>query len=133
MKLVQSSTVESVSEAPPTPAPQKSLPKDLEELVQHLIGLQTFEGTWAYNEDELLKAMRTAGLTVNAPILEKEVQAGQNADHIATALVITVFEVKLAEWQGSWELIVDKARGFLEMSLMGGLDELVERVKKALE
>ncbi|KAI1672081.1 hypothetical protein L13192_02940 [Pyrenophora tritici-repentis] len=100
-----------------------------EPLLHHLISLQTFAGSWAY-DSSLFKCLGLDETTVKSRI-----PTGVNQTAFATALVIAVFEERLGEWEGSWELIVEKARALLE-SKVGGTaraEEIIERAKEVLK
>ncbi|KNG51681.1 von willebrand domain-containing protein [Stemphylium lycopersici] len=85
-------------------------PLEGEALLHHLISLQTFAGSWVF----------TSSLLITLGLDEKQVEAKtENMESVdktvfVTALVVAVFEKRLAWWKGSWELVVDKARNWLE-------------------
>ncbi|KAH7383858.1 von Willebrand factor type A domain-containing protein [Pyrenochaeta sp. MPI-SDFR-AT-0127] len=99
--------------------------KSLEELLHHLISLQTFEGSWECT------AALLSELPLNQGLVKSEISGGGNKKHFATAIVIAVFEGKLGSFKGSWELVVDKAKEWLE-SEVGDAERLVERARKVL-
>jgi uncharacterized protein with von Willebrand factor type A (vWA) domain len=102
-----------------------------EELLHHLIGLQSFEGSWSPTP-----SLFTV-LNVNTWLFDAEIAGvggfGVNQMVLATALVVVVFEERLKEWEGAWELVVEKARCWLEseISNKGGtrLQEVSERAR----
>ncbi|KAH9878236.1 hypothetical protein J1614_003453 [Plenodomus biglobosus] len=108
----------------PTTPPIPSITDQPALFLQHLIALQSFSGAWAWSarlEDAFKKGVGISEAMVRA------LKAGETDVEIhllATAVAIAVLEVKLAELQGSWELVVEKARGWLDMQ---GKQELVER------
>ena len=95
-----------------------------EPLLHHLISLQTFAGSWVYNSS-LLKSLR-----LDETVVKSSIYTGVNETAFATALVITVFEERLGEFKGSWELVVEKAKAFLE-SEVGGTDRAEEIIARA--
>ncbi|KAH7082718.1 von Willebrand factor type A domain-containing protein [Paraphoma chrysanthemicola] len=95
--------------------------KTPEELSTYLISLQTFEGSWE-GSSALLVALQIQEQTFKGEF-EK---AGVHATVFVTALVIAVFEKKLREFEGSWELVVEKARGWLEdQGVVGDVEALI--------
>ncbi|CAA9962608.1 VIT multi-domain protein [Pyrenophora teres f. maculata] len=99
-----------------------------EPLLHHLISLQTFTGSWAY-DSSLFKC-----LGLDETTIKSRIPTGVNQTAFATALVIAVFEEILGEWEGSWELVVEKARSLLE-SKVGGTaraEEIIARAKEVL-
>jgi hypothetical protein len=90
-----------------------------EDLTNILISHQTFEGSWEVSLNVL------GPLQITGAVLDAEVaKAGVNGKVFITALVVAVFERKLREFEGSWELLVEKARGWLA--------EQVEDVEKLI-
>lgn len=116
----QSSAAEAGPSGTPNAAPQTD-----DETLAVLASLQTFEGAWEYSPS-LFLALKTSETTVedaraafNGHLPSEATSKGQG-DRFecgemqwATALAVAYFEQKLASLQGSWELIVDKARDFL--------------------
>jgi hypothetical protein len=52
---------------------------------------------------------------------------------LATALVVVIFEEMLGMWKGSWELVVEKARKWLESEVgLDGVDGVVERAREVI-
>ncbi|EUC40488.1 hypothetical protein COCMIDRAFT_41192 [Bipolaris oryzae ATCC 44560] len=106
------------------------LPSSLsgESLLHHLISLQSFEGSWSL----------TPGLLGVLGLDEAGVRAkmeGEGADEkvVATAIVIALFEERLEGLRGSWELVGEKGRAWLEGEVGGDeVEGWVERGKKVL-
>lgn len=113
------SASDTATAVPETPIPTMDKP---EKLTHFLIGLQTFEGSWEVSSS-LLSALKIseASVTAEAGKLKADVKV------FVTALVIAVLEGKLKEFEGSWELVVEKARDWLEESFAGDVDGLVEK------
>jgi hypothetical protein len=101
------------SAAPPSPKPERS-GKQLDPL-QTLIELQTFEGYWSLDE----KLCRAIGTKIETASQTAQRQ-GVDAKVVATALAVHFLTTKLKNEEESWELVVEKAKGWLEMN---GCDE----------
>lgn len=114
----QSSASAHFNAAAPSP-PNLSSPEDL---LHHLIALQTFEGSWEWSPSLF------ATLKIDEARIRQIMPGpnGANGAQLATAIVIAVFEERLAAYKGSWELVVDKARGWL------GVDEMVEEARRVV-
>jgi hypothetical protein len=81
--------------------------KSTAEKVLAIIALQTFEGSWPGDNEEVTKIMGIARDVVVGKLgVEKGVWI--------TALVVKWLEIKCAEEEGTWELVVEKARGWLQ-------------------
>ncbi|EOA87980.1 hypothetical protein ACJQWK_09136 [Exserohilum turcicum] len=110
-----------------------------ETLLHHLIALQSFSGSWSLTPD-LLRVLGVSSVRVQAEIdnnpnnpnpnppcnssnsgsgSEDNDAAKLDETVFATALVIAVFQDRLAASKGSWELVVDKARSWLHAQLGG--------------
>ncbi|KAJ4372984.1 hypothetical protein N0V83_003275 [Neocucurbitaria cava] len=127
------------SAAPPPAPPAPTTPQTPESLLHHLISLQTFEGSWTYTTSLLSSLQSTSFITLDNTLLQDELSSGLNPVVLATAIVVVVFEEKLGEFRGSWELVVEKAREWLSGEVEGrggsgnvGLEELFERVMKVV-
>ncbi|KAF2679405.1 VIT-domain-containing protein [Lentithecium fluviatile CBS 122367] len=89
-------------------------------LVQRLINRQTFEGAWANFNDLLCKETkidRDAAVSAVDKFVDafKESLDKIKAEQIlCTALVVLFFEKKLEDEQETWELVVEKARAWLD-------------------
>jgi hypothetical protein len=102
----------------------KAAPKTPEELTQYLISLQTFEGFW-----EVSPALFEA-LGIKDQVFQSVcADTGLSATVVITAIAVLVFERRLRAFQGSWELVVDKAKGWLGGEGVNDVEDLVERVK----
>ncbi|KAH7093573.1 von Willebrand factor type A domain-containing protein [Paraphoma chrysanthemicola] len=91
-----------------------------EELSTYLISLQTFEGSWVVSLD-LLTALQIPAERLMSDLAN----TGVNEKVFVTALVIAAFEKKLREFEGSWELVVEKARGWLDDQGVGNVEALI--------
>jgi hypothetical protein len=98
--------------------------KTPEALTLHFISLQSFEGSWDATYSLL------APLRIEVPTLQSACrEAGLDEKVFATALVVAVFEWKLKAFEGSWELVVEKAKGWLADQNVGDVDELMAKTK----
>ncbi|EMD70119.1 hypothetical protein COCSADRAFT_132672 [Bipolaris sorokiniana ND90Pr] len=108
--------------------PHLASPLSDESLLHHLISLQSFEGSWSL----------TSGLPGVLGLDEAGVRVkmeGEGVDErvVATALVIAMFEEKLEGLRGSWELVDEKGRAWLEGEVGdGNVEEWVQRGRKVL-
>ena len=93
--------------------------KPLIDPLQALIDLQTFQGYWSLNE-QLCAAVGVSGKEVEKVAKEK----GLEGNWLATALAIRFLTLKLPEREESWELMVEKARLWLEMEVPEKLREI---------
>lgn len=86
--------------------------------LQKIIALQTFEGYWKLDAP-LLEAV---GLSV-----EHNTPQGVDPKVWASVLAITFLEKKMASDKESWEMLVEKARGWLKDAEQGEEDSLQEK------
>ncbi|RMZ73763.1 von willebrand domain-containing [Pyrenophora seminiperda CCB06] len=109
------------SSSPPVPT---AAPLTGEPLLHHLISLQTFSGSWA------LSPSLIASIGLDSHLVESHVLSagGVPEEAFATALVLACFEKWLREWEGSWELVADKAREYLQ-GVVGGRERADEVVR----
>jgi hypothetical protein len=107
----------------PPPAP-KAQPADP---LQTLIELQTFEGYWVLDE-RLCKAM---GVKMALAVQEAK-KKGVDTKVLATALAVHFLTTKLKSEEESWELVVDKAKGWLEMNNCGEGSEIEKVVAELI-
>lgn len=122
------------AEKAPASASSAKAPSTDDEKSALLIKLQTFEGSWVHSPS-LLLALQLDGDQVERARLafNSHVGAGKNGSaneyssvQWVTALTIVFFEDKLRGLMASWELVVDKARGWLEGQVGGDrLEELL--------
>ncbi|KAG0012095.1 hypothetical protein BGZ80_000209, partial [Entomortierella chlamydospora] len=90
-----------------------------------LVDLQTFEGFWEWQENLF------SCINVNPEQAEKLAKDnGLGFRIVATALSIVFFEKKLAEEKDTWELIVEKAKTWMEEQI--GQEETLEVLQKAV-
>jgi hypothetical protein len=99
----------------------KTTPDDL---THHLIALQTFEGYWELSMS-LLKCLQ-----IKEEVLQlASIEAGVDSKVFVTAVVVAVFEQKLNAFEGSWELVVDKAKAWLGEQGVDDVDGFVGKAK----
>lgn len=104
--------------------------EDSSDVLQHLIIKQSFEGSWGW--EDVLAIMSWDGEDI------KKRWAG-NDDGVererlmATALVVVWLRKERSDAKSMWELIVDKAVGWLDGRVVGGGTNLEELLKKAEE
>ncbi|KAF9173487.1 hypothetical protein BGX21_003797 [Mortierella sp. AD011] len=91
-----------------------------------LVELQTFEGCWEW-EEQLFSCINI--LLAQAEKMAKD--NGWDQKVVATALAIAYFEKKLAKEKDTWELVTDKAKGWLEGQI--GQDQADAALEKAKE
>jgi hypothetical protein len=96
------------------------------EKVLALISLQEFEGYWPGNKAEVGRIMSLSSSLKNGNLSSEEKSIW------VTLLVVKFLEEKCADEEGTWALVVEKARGWLvslakDKAAMEGLE------KKALE
>lgn len=125
-----SSSVQNPGAFAPTTAQQQHVPPVREEvhnfstpeqLLQHLIALQSFEGSWMYS------AALMQALGIQEDVVKREIADKKGEKWVMTVLVVAVFEERLGALKGSWDLVVEKARDWLA----GALGE--ERVEELVE
>ena len=71
-----------------------------------LIALQTFAGFWEYSETLLFAC--------SVSVTEEMIPKGADSQIFATLLAVYFLETKMADEREVWELVVEKARGWLE-------------------
>ena len=89
---------------------QSAKPKNDDELFDAIIALQTFEGSWEWSE-QLFDI-----IGVSEAVAEKELTGsmlGIEKKQLATALAVAFLERRLAKLRDVWELVVEKAVGWL--------------------
>ena len=84
-----------------------SIPLTNEGKMHELISLQTFDGSWKWTA-KLLVMLGVDGEKVKA------VLAGVDETVVATVLAVGFLEGKMPEEEGVWEMVVEKAKGWLE-------------------
>lgn len=111
-----------------------SEPADSSTLLQRLIARQSFEGSWTGISDlcdEMSISRDAARDAVNSLVsaAKKGLDKKKAETVVSTAIVIAFLEKKMPEEEETWELIVEKAREWLENAVEG--DVLAETWKLA--
>jgi von Willebrand factor type A domain/Vault protein inter-alpha-trypsin domain len=105
-----------------TKAASPPLPRTDEERMHELISLQAFDGSWG----------STARLFVVLGVQDdkvKEVLGSMEETVMATLVAVAFLEGKMAAEEGVWEMIVEKAKGWLEGKI--GAEKVVDGLAKA--
>lgn len=133
---------------PPTPMPEQKalfvarqerdnaepLPLTNQSKVHALVGLQSFEGNWEWNQN-LFDVLGCQMTDIQAQILRLlqfenfDTEAGKV---VATILALGFLVNKHADSRGLWELVSDKAEAWIanKLSLETGLGQLIESHKR---
>ncbi|KAI9692052.1 MAG: hypothetical protein M1820_009555 [Bogoriella megaspora] len=93
--------------------------------MENLINLQTFQGYWFWSEQlRLALGLRDQKLEYVYENIDKF-----PSDITSTAIVVAFFEKKLAEEQQVWELVIGKAKSWLEEQVVdsGKREELMKK------
>lgn len=105
------------------------------DVLDELVALQSFEGAWRW-EERLLKLVGLGGEAegVVAKKAAAAVGLAEASDVLATALVLMFLEGALGERRDEWEMVAEKAMGWLEGKLVEqgdkrGAAEFCEAVK----
>ncbi|KAH7478603.1 hypothetical protein FOMA001_g10295 [Fusarium oxysporum f. sp. matthiolae] len=113
-----------------TAAPKKKAISDMEPL-QALTTLQTFAGSWSWSSD-LERVLGVTSDQVSKLTLPSSVKDHSEKDDVlATACAVLFFKNKLQEEMDTWEMLVEKAEGWLEESIgEDGVSELFSVLEK---
>ncbi|KAL5620042.1 hypothetical protein FOBRF1_003288 [Fusarium oxysporum] len=113
-----------------TAAPKKKAISDMEPL-QALTTLQTFAGSWSWSSD-LERVLGVASDRVSKLALPSSVKGHSEKDDVlATACAVLFFKNKLQEEIDTWEMLVEKAEGWLEENIGDdGVSELFSVLEK---
>lgn len=87
--------------------PPEVIPPDADDL-DRIVALQTFEGWWEL--DDCLLGI----LELSTAETEKHIPGNVSLEVWATVLAIRFLEGKLADRKDAWELVVEKARGWID-------------------
>ncbi|KAG5795426.1 hypothetical protein H9Q69_005519 [Fusarium xylarioides] len=97
-------------------APKRKTVPDMEPL-QALTALQTFAGSWSWSSD-LERVLGVTSDQVSKLALPASVKDHSKKDDLlATACAVLFFKKKLQEEMDTWEMLVEKAEGWLEDSI----------------
>jgi hypothetical protein len=113
----------------PTPAQKK-----ISEMspLQALTTLQTFSGSWSWSAD-LERVLGITAETISKIELPSAVEDHAEKDSIlATACAVLFFKKKLMDEKDTWEMLVEKAEGWLEDNIgedgVSELDSMLEKL-----
>ncbi|KAF4991541.1 hypothetical protein FGRMN_7744 [Fusarium graminum] len=114
-------------QAPP-PAPKRI--GDMGPL-QALTSLQSFSGSWSWSAD-LERVLGVTAATMNKLEIPSVVKDHAEKDSIlATACAVLFFKKKLSDERDTWEMLVEKAEGWLEDNIgEGGVSDLDNAIEK---
>ncbi|KAF2429445.1 hypothetical protein EJ08DRAFT_698364 [Tothia fuscella] len=113
------------SAAAPSAPRSSAKPSPPKDPLQALVELQTFEGFWEWSKE------LCAVLGADMAVIQKKL-SGADKKVLATALAVRYFEVKLTGERDSWELVVEKAKGWLEMAGFGEDAKIWEDAKAVI-
>jgi Vault protein inter-alpha-trypsin domain/von Willebrand factor type A domain len=98
--------------------------KSTTEKVLALISLQDFEGWWPANNKEVADIM---GFEIPKSLVGGDQKAW------VTMLVVCFLEQRMGSEEGTWELVVEKARGWLASNVLTGLQHLEKEAVETLK
>ncbi|KAF1951607.1 hypothetical protein CC80DRAFT_597319 [Byssothecium circinans] len=109
-----------------TTSPSPTHPQTDSEILTHLISLQTFSGSWPWSPS-LFTCIRISETEARKQGIDI---SGFGEAEWVTALVVVFMEEKLVGLRGSWELVVEKARMWLEGRVGAGeLERVLGRAR----
>ncbi|KAF5658477.1 hypothetical protein FCIRC_12882 [Fusarium circinatum] len=113
-----------------TTGPKRKAVSDMEPL-QALTSLQTFAGSWSWTSD-LERVLGVTSDQVSKLTLPASVKEHSDKDDmLATACAVLFFKKKLQEEMDTWEMLVEKAEGWLEDNIgEDGVAELSSALEK---
>ncbi|KAM0410467.1 hypothetical protein ACHAPD_010272 [Fusarium lateritium] len=112
--------------APPSAAPSSSTSVKDKDPLQALTSLQTFSGSWSWSAD----LERVLGVSFEQ-VTKLGLPSTYKDDILATACAILFFKLKLKEEEDVWEMLVEKAEGWLEDNIgEDGVKELQVALEK---
>jgi hypothetical protein len=103
-------------------------------LLQRLIAKQSFDGSWDFESLPWgsIHVEKNAADSVIDDTISHHSELDRNivSAIVATALVVEFLEIKMVEEEETWDLVVEKARGWLEAALDDDkiLNEILEDV-----
>lgn len=128
-KQLASKAARTVPSAAPNPRPQSSPIQNPDPLHQ-IISLQCFDGSWP-----LKPLLKILSLSDNPAATGPGGEKPQVEKIWATILAIKYLEIKMAHEKDAWELLVEKAKGWLDGAYAGDAgtrDALVEMAEKLI-
>jgi hypothetical protein len=94
----------------PTPTASSAARARDVDVLETLVSLQSFEGYWEWNEALFQKLGVDCRKILSGPSMKQSAT-------LATAIVLTFMEAKLAGRKDEWELLAEKARAWLKIEL----------------
>ena len=117
---------------PMSAAASDDAPRTAESMVHQLVSLQEFDGYWASGSGLHNRLAHFMNCDVNQ-IAADHLHSDLNSNMWMTALVVVFMEDKLASEKSVWEMIVEKARRWLEQqSDAAKSEEVLERARKVV-
>lgn len=96
-------------------------PQTPEAVLELIVDRQAFDGAWQWDGGALvgLLGLDAAGVAAKATaVVGTSVAEGKMLDIAATAAVLAYLEAKLAGKKDEWEMMAEKAAGWLEEAMM---------------
>ncbi|WAO87187.1 Hypothetical protein NCS54_00448900 [Fusarium falciforme] len=117
------------SAAPPPPPPAPAF--NAETALKTLITLQTFSGSWSWSRElEGVLGVKAKDLT-KMSLPTAVVNHKQKDDIVATACAVVFFKSKLKSEEDTWEMLVEKAEGWLADEIgEDAAKELMDAIRK---
>ncbi|KAK3345908.1 hypothetical protein B0T25DRAFT_592311 [Lasiosphaeria hispida] len=108
-------------------------PQTPEQVLELIVERQAFDGAWQWDGGALVRGLGLDAAGVSAKVtalVGKSVSGVQVLDIAATAAVLAYLEAKLAGKKDEWEMMAEKASGWLEEALkvagfVGGVEAFV--------
>ena len=106
--------------------------------LEDIVAWQTFIGSWTWGNGKGLTALGIDVATVSATLermaAQLDVAFTPGTDLVATAVILAFLELKLSGRKDEWEMLVDKAKGWLTTELRAkgsnmSAEEFVDKVK----
>lgn len=105
--------------------PRKSKNVDGDTLLQRLVARQSFEGSWINVSDLLCDEMQVsrqdAKNAVKNMVARKALREDEAERILSTCIVVVFLENKMPEEEDTWELVVEKARSWLDDAIEAGV------------
>jgi hypothetical protein len=119
-------------------AKTKEKAKETGTLLEQLIAGQSFEGSWGRISERLFDEMkidRDGATTAEDKLIDASKQTLDKTkanDIMTTAIVVIFLENRMEEEEETWELVVEKARNWLEDAVVGDVLSTVWKYAKSI-